>query len=229
MTNVEFQSLQLHSGLPDWLRNEAELSTYWLLEMGGTHGDESDQVEVVRAHQQEDLGALGILPIIANKLAADRGIRYITDEEQSEQLMAYYPGDFHGHSNQDRTAAGITWLVNSLRDNHLVIDRHSSALGERYAAFGHITTPEAIAAGYVMGHDIGHIYRLAPFSRVIPESVSIEEAMPRDAEGRESYFKDTLEQLQLVAELGYAGLTALYYAEQLAERIIFSEMVTEIY
>src|SRR5690349_214715 len=117
----EFLALQENSQLPEWIVHEQQLEDHWLLMMGGTHGDEQDQVEFVRERMSQDTRIPGVLPVIAHRVAALTGLRSLYG---NQQLMAWYPGKFDGEAVEDRIAAGITWLTGKLATDHLVIDRH---------------------------------------------------------------------------------------------------------
>jgi len=193
-----------------------------LLEMGGTHGDEQNQVAYIRDRMSPGGLPAGVLPIIANREAADTGQRYIG----RRQLMAWYPGSFEGETHEERTAAGITWLIDRLNPNHLVIDRHDNSCSDRYAYFGYRTTPAAIAAAHIMTHTVAVVSGWSRFCTSAPRSLAVEEAVPPDAAAH--YHKEADLQIERLAQLGESGLTALYHDMRLGEEMQFFEILLEV-
>lgn len=220
----EFDSLRETSQLPEWLTDEAMLSDYWLLEMGGTHGDEQAQVEYVRGHIENNLRLPGFLPIIANRKASDAQVRSMA----AKQLMGWYPGDFDGETNEARTAAGITWLSSQLSDNHVVIDRHDSSQGQRYMSMGVKVTPAALAAGFILGHRALEFTTWSTFCKVVPKGLAIEEPVPPNEQARTAYVDETDRRLKLISDLGYEGLKSYYYEHSVADQLIVFEKIREV-
>jgi hypothetical protein len=228
----EFDSLQKTSELPSWLTSEEQLAEYWLLEIGGTHGNESDHIDYIRSRLGKGAFPHGVLPVIANRAAADVGERYIDDE----QLMAWYPGRFSWQAgpnerltNEEQTAAGITWLIGRLAMKHLAIDRHqSNNQSARFAAFGPRTTPAALAAAHLMRHTNMLCVPWSKFDQMAPRSLCIEEPVPEEPAAKHDYFQRADEQIRQIASLGEAGLAALYHDEQLWKDKNYYGSLTEI-
>jgi hypothetical protein len=230
-----FDSLRTYSQLPDWLTDEEMLPDHWLLVAGGTHGDERDQIELVRSWQAGPPDGVtpdtlpGVLPVVANKAAADAGVRFIGNQ----QMMACYPGSFmppagDPGNNERRTAAGIHWLTRELSRHHLFIDRHDSAGGCRYAETGTRPTLAAIAAAAIMQHTAFVVADWSRFYNSVPRSLLVEEAVPPAGEPRELYIKQAQHQLETIVGLGYAGLTDLCRTESLLDGMRYYQNVREV-
>jgi hypothetical protein len=218
----QFESLTTTSELPDWISEEA-LSEQWLLLMGGTHGEEREQIEYVRSRMGYGYFSPGLLPIIANHLAAEHGQRSIS----TTQLMSQYPGNFDGDTNESRTAAGITWLIDQLNPERVVIDCHENSCGNRYFQIGSKVMPAALTAGRLLGHTNVWVYHWSKFSKLSPFAVQVEEATPRRQVDRIDYFAETDKQLQHIAKLGYKGLTAFFHDEAVSEQLHYLDFAAE--
>lgn len=225
----EFDSLRKTSLLPDWITLEEDLGRNWLLVKAGTHGDERGEIEYVRSRMGEGDLPPGILPILANKEAADQGIRYTG----TQQLMSWYPGRFPWQAtqeltNEDQTAAGITWLIDQLASPSLVIDRHNTHRNDRYGFVGERTTAATLAAAHIMGHRVIELSRSSPLPNSTPDYIAVEEATYTDIESQKRHHEQVDRQLATIASLGYTGLTAYYYDESIGEQLTYYELVREI-
>lgn len=221
--SLEYESLQQTSQLPERLDEEL-LHNYWLLLMGGTHGNEQDQVEYVRGLVTANHCYAGLLPIIANRAAADSDQRSIS----KKQLMEWYPGDFSSTVNENRTAAGITWLLSKLAKNHLAIDRHSNPNRDKYMCVGSKTTPAALAAGRLLGQSNVQILGYSDFTNLEPSSLVVEDTLPYTGLSLSESYEVLDRKMAEIAALGYVGLTNEYFDKNVASKLRFFKSEREI-
>lgn len=218
----QFESLSLTSKLPDWIDEEV-LHEQWLLIMGGTHGEEEGQIEYVSNRMDRGRLAPGILPIIANRLAVELKERSVSGIE----LMSCYPGNFSSIVNEDRTAAGITWLIDHLNSKRLAIDRHENNCDNRFLLIGSQAVPAALTAGWILGHTDVWITRWLSFNNTSPSILGVEEAAPQLYNDRLRYFAETDSQLNDIAKLGFSGLTEAFYDEAVSKQLRYFEFAPE--
>ena len=219
----QYESLSLTSELPGWI-SEADLDMYWLLELGAVHGKERRSKEIVREHQASVNCPSGVLPVIANHAAVEQDERFI----DKPQLMAWFPGNFAGIANEDRTAAGISWLVDQLDPQHIVLDWHTNNNGTSFNGCGRRVSAAALAASYLLNPvPPVHFDAWSTFYQNIPRAASVEDGRSYDVASETARRQEIGQALATIIELRPKGLQELYF-DEIVHKLSFMQTILEV-